>query len=237
MTFDEYLYICELALNKDNLRNFDIIELSLLAVTNCWLALQYVKLKNMTFDEYYQICKSAIENNVSALQYVDKNVSKDEYYDICYFAVITNPLAFQYVDKEIIPEKYYDICKLALQYLDSDRYEITIEEIYKICELAVKYDSSLINFVPKEKILSSQLVNLLKIGNNSIVSARLGRTPVQAIIQGLLKTVANVPYDDLFHLFIELTLDNGQKWVLEKIERINLVKENRSNKKGAEFTS
>ena len=165
MTFDEYLYICELALNKDNLRNFDIIELSLLAVTNCWLALQYVKLKNMTFDEYYQICKSAIENNVSALQYVDKNVSKDEYYDICYFAVITNPLAFQYVDKEIIPEKYYDICKLALQYLDSDRYEITIEEIYKICELAVKYDSSLINFVPKEKILSSQLVNLLKIGN------------------------------------------------------------------------
>ena len=41
----------------------------------------------------------------------------------------------------------------------------------------------------------------------------------------------------MFHLFIELTLDNGQKWVLEKIERINLVKEDRSNKQGAEFTS
>ena len=78
---------------------------------------------------------------------------------------------------------------------------------------------------------------LNKIGNNKITSARLGRTPVQAIIQGALKTVANVPYDNLFHLFIELTLDNGQKWVLEKIERINLVKEDRSKKQGAEFTS
>ena len=69
---------------------------------------------------------------------------------------------------------------------------------------------------------------LNKIGSNKVVSARIGRTPVQAIIQGALKTVANVPYDDLFHLFIELTLDNGQKWVLEKIERINLVKEDRT---------
>jgi hypothetical protein len=49
--------------------------------------------------------------------------------------------------------------------------------------------------------------------------------------------VANVPYDNLFHLFIELTLTNGQKWVLEKIERINLVREDRSKKAGAEFTS
>ena len=46
-----------------------------------------------------------------------------------------------------------------------------------------------------------------------------------------------MPYDDLFHLFIELTLDNGQKWILEKIERINIVKEDRSKKQGAEFTS
>ena len=89
----------------------------------------------------------------------------------------------------------------------------------------------------KENVPQNVKNALSKIGNNSIVSARLGRTPVQAIIQGLLKTVTNVPYDDLFHLFIELTLDNGQIWVLEKIERINLVKENRSNKKGAEFTS
>jgi hypothetical protein len=95
--------------------------------------------------------------------------------------------------------------------------------------------SKIINF--KENVPQNVKNALSKIGNNKITSARVGRTPVQAIIQGALKTVANVPYDDLFHLFIELTLDNGQKWVLEKIERINLVKEDRSKKAGAEFTS
>jgi len=78
---------------------------------------------------------------------------------------------------------------------------------------------------------------LNKIGASQVVSARLGRTPVQAVIQGALKLVASVPYDNLFHLFIELTLDNGQKWILEKIERITLVKEDRSKKAGAEFTA
>ena len=82
----------------------------------------------------------------------------------------------------------------------------------------------------KENVPQNVKNALKKIGDNNIVTARLGRTPVQAIIQGALKTVANVPYDNLFHLFIELTLDNGQIWVLEKIERINLVKENRSKK-------
>ena len=95
--------------------------------------------------------------------------------------------------------------------------------------------NKIINF--KENVPPSVKNALSKIGNNNITSARLGRTPVQALIQGALKVVANVPYDDLFHLFIELTLDNGQKWVLEKIERINLVKEDRSKKQGAEFTS
>jgi len=95
--------------------------------------------------------------------------------------------------------------------------------------------SKIINF--KENVPQNVKNALSKIGNNKITSARVGRTPVQAVIQGALKVVANVPYDDLFHLFIELTLDNGQKWILEKIERINLVKEDRSKKQGAEFTS
>jgi len=95
--------------------------------------------------------------------------------------------------------------------------------------------NKIINF--KELVPQNVKTALNKIGTNKIISARIGRTPVQAIIQGALKTVANVPYDDLFHLFIELTLDNGQKWVLEKIERINLVKEDRTKKAGAEFTS
>ena len=68
--------------------------------------------------------------------------------------------------------------------------------------------SKIINY--KDNIPQNVKTALNKIGSNKIVSARVGRTPVQAIIQGALKTVANVPYDDLFHLFIELTLDNGQ---------------------------
>jgi len=74
-----------------------------------------------------------------------------------------------------------------------------------------------------------------KIGDQPIISARCGRTPVQAAVQGALRTLATVPYDNLFHLFLELQLPN-RKWVIEKIERITLVPEDRSNKKGAEFT-
>ena len=67
--------------------------------------------------------------------------------------------------------------------------------------------NKIINF--KELVPQNVKTALNKIGTNKIISARVGRTPVQAIIQGALKTVANVPYDDLFHLFIELTLDYG----------------------------
>ena len=170
MTPDKYLHICKLALNKVNLKviltNEEIYDLYLLAVINCGLALQYVNKNIMSKYEYYKICKSAFENNALALQYVDiNNMSKDEYYDICHFAVIENPLALQYVDKKIISEKYYAICKLALQYLDSDRYKITTEEIYEICKLAVEYDSNLFKFVPKQILLDSQLLLLLKIVN------------------------------------------------------------------------
>ena len=89
----------------------------------------------------------------------------------------------------------------------------------------------------KEHVPPSVKQALNKIGNQQIVSARCGRTPVQSVIQGALRMVANVPYDNLFHLFIELKLANNQTWVLEKIERVNLVNEDRSKKEGAEFTS
>jgi len=89
----------------------------------------------------------------------------------------------------------------------------------------------------KENVPQNVKNALNRIGDKQIISARCGRTPVQAVIQGALRAVADVPYDNLFHLFIELTLDNNQKWVLEKIERINLVKGERSKKSGVEFTA
>ena len=84
----------------------------------------------------------------------------------------------------------------------------------------------------KEHVPPSVKLALTKIGDKTIVSARLGRTPVQQIIQEVLNTVADV--DELYHLFIELTLDNGHIWCLEKMDRINLVKQKR-NKKDVEF--
>ena len=88
----------------------------------------------------------------------------------------------------------------------------------------------------KKNIPPNVLRALEQIGNKQILSARAGRSPVQAIVQGALRTIANVPYDNLFHLFLELNVE-GEKWIIEKIERINLVKEDRSQKQGVEFTA
>jgi hypothetical protein len=99
----------------------------------------------------------------------------------------------------------------------------------------MNYINKILDF--KEHVPPSVKEALNKIGNQQIVSARCGRTPVQSVIQGALRMVANVQYDNLFHLFIELKLANNQTWILEKIERINLVREDRSKKAGAEFTS
>ena len=87
----------------------------------------------------------------------------------------------------------------------------------------------------KQNIPPNVVKALEQIGEKRITSGRCGRTPVQAIVQGALRTIANVPYDNLFHLFFEITVD-GEKWIIEKIERITLVKEDRSQKEGAEFT-
>ena len=61
----------------------------------------------------------------------------------------------------------------------------------------------------KEHVPPSVKQALNKIGNQQIVSARCGRTPVQSVIQGALRMVANVAYDNLFYLFIELKLANN----------------------------
>jgi hypothetical protein len=195
MSKEEYLHICELALNKVNLTNEEIYNLSLLAVKNygsalqyvlptkmttdkylhiCTIAvknygsaLQYVDKNNMLEDKYYKICILAFENNALALQYVDiNNMLEDEYYNICRFAIIENSLALKYVDKKIMSkDKYYKICKLALQYLDSD-IQISPKEIYEICKLAVEYDSKLLEFVPKKKLSNLQQLLLSQISKN-----------------------------------------------------------------------
>ena len=57
-------------------------------------------------------------------------------------------------------------------------------------------------------------------GDAIVNSIRIGRTPVQSAIQGILKTLSTVPYDQLFHLFMVFKTSKGEI-LLEKNARIN----------------
>ncbi len=57
-------------------------------------------------------------------------------------------------------------------------------------------------------------------GDAIVNSIRIGRTPVQSAIQGILKTLSTVPYDDLFHSFMVFNTSKGEI-LLEKNARIN----------------
>ena len=72
---------------------------------------------------------------------------------------------------------------------------------------------------------------LKKIGDIPIASAEIVRSPVQSIVQQAInfvsggefkKAIADKPYDDIFHLMIILTLEDGKKYSLEKNAIITL---------------
>ena len=46
-------------------------------------------------------------------------------------------------------------------------------------------------------------------GDAIVNSIKIGRTPVQSAIQGILKTLSTVPYDNLFHLFMIFKTTKG----------------------------
>ena len=46
-------------------------------------------------------------------------------------------------------------------------------------------------------------------GDAIVNSIRIGRTPVQSAIQGILKTLSTVNYDQLFHLFMVFNTSKG----------------------------
>ncbi len=56
-------------------------------------------------------------------------------------------------------------------------------------------------------------------GDAIVNSIRVGRTPVQSAIQGILKTLSTVPYDNLFHLFMIFKTSKGEI-LFEKNARI-----------------
>jgi len=57
-------------------------------------------------------------------------------------------------------------------------------------------------------------------GDAVVKSIKIGRTPVQSAIQGILKTLSTVPYDNLFHLFMIFKTTKGDI-LFEKNARIN----------------
>jgi hypothetical protein len=57
-------------------------------------------------------------------------------------------------------------------------------------------------------------------GDAIVNSIKIGRTPVQSAIQGILKTLSTVPYDRLFHLFMVFKTSKGEI-LFEKNARIN----------------
>ena len=57
-------------------------------------------------------------------------------------------------------------------------------------------------------------------GDAIVNSIKIGRTPVQSAIQGILKTLSTVPYDQLFHLFMIFKTSKGEI-LFEKNARIN----------------
>ena len=79
------------------------------------------------------------------------------------------------------------------------------------------------NIMHGHERLSPKVQGILnQVGNSVISSIVIGRTPVQSIITGIIKTVSSTPYDQLFHLFIIMTTTDGKQVLLEQNERINM---------------
>lgn len=71
-------------------------------------------------------------------------------------------------------------------------------------------------------------------GDATIYSIKVGRTPVQSMITGIIKIVSTTPYDTLFHLFIQMTTSKGLI-LLQKNARINMMEGGSTDIKNAEW--
>lgn len=85
---------------------------------------------------------------------------------------------------------------------------------------------------------------LSKYGHNLVTHIRIGRTPLPSTITKILnivtlggfnKMLSKSPYDELFHLFSIITLDNGVHILVEKNQAINMHVVNGYNPKGSEY--
>ena len=82
------------------------------------------------------------------------------------------------------------------------------------------------NFPPKVRRI------LQKYSNNKITNINVGRSPIQSYVTKLLNYLSlgkfdeqakNLNYDDVYHLFMIITLDNGINLLVEKNEVIKII--------------
>lgn len=93
-------------------------------------------------------------------------------------------------------------------------------------------DKAVASVTSKPTRVSAKVRTLLsKMGDIPITSAEIVRSPVQSVVQQAInfvsggefkKAIADKPYDDIFHLMIILTLEDGKKYSLEKNAIITL---------------
>jgi hypothetical protein len=63
---------------------------------------------------------------------------------------------------------------------------------------------------------------LSKVNDYEVQSITIGRNSVQSVIQSALRTLSQVKFDNIFHLFLVFNCTNGKKVLLEKNARINM---------------
>jgi len=75
----------------------------------------------------------------------------------------------------------------------------------------------------EEAGLPSNVKDLLsKVNDYEVQSITIGRNSVQSVIQTALRTLSQVKFDNIFHLFLVFNCSNGKKVLLEKNSRINM---------------
>jgi len=63
---------------------------------------------------------------------------------------------------------------------------------------------------------------IYKVNYYEVQSITIGRNSVQSLIQTALRTLSQVKFDNIFHLFLVFNCTNGKKVLLEKNARINM---------------
>ena len=94
-----------------------------------------------------------------------------------------------------------------------------MKSINKAINKASNFASTVVN---RRQGLSPKVLDILANNGDAVITGiRVGRTPVQAVITGIIKIVSTTPYDTLFHLFIVMDTTKGQI-LIEKNAVINM---------------